>query len=159
MNENQETNSVDNLQVQKTIKGRWITGQSGNPSGRRSGSRNKASLVAQALLVGEVNAVTNKLIELAKGGDIQAIRIIFDKLLPNPRDRAVKVEMGPLHSSKDLVAAMFEVVETMARGEITPAEAASMCSVLERVKLPVENFEFEERIGKLEVYVEKRTKG
>jgi hypothetical protein len=43
----------------------------GNP-GRPKGSRNKATLAAEALLDGEAETLTHKAIELAKGGDTTA---------------------------------------------------------------------------------------
>ena len=44
-------------------------GRSGNPGGRRQGSRNKATLAAAALLAGESEALTRKAVEMALGGD------------------------------------------------------------------------------------------
>jgi hypothetical protein len=44
-------------------------GRSGNPGGRRRGSRNKATLAAAALLAGESEALTRKAVEMALGGD------------------------------------------------------------------------------------------
>ena len=40
-------------------------GRSGNPGGRRRGSRNKATLAAAALLAGESEALTRKAVEMA----------------------------------------------------------------------------------------------
>jgi hypothetical protein len=44
-------------------------GRSGNPDGRRRGSRNKATLAAAALLAGESEVLTRKAVEMALGGD------------------------------------------------------------------------------------------
>ena len=49
-------------------------GRSGNPAGRRPGSRNKATLAAAALLAGESEALTRKAVELALAGDPTALR-------------------------------------------------------------------------------------
>ena len=40
-------------------------GRSGNPAGRRIGSRNKTTLAAAALLAGESEALTRKAVELS----------------------------------------------------------------------------------------------
>jgi Family of unknown function (DUF5681) len=42
-------------------------GQSGNPSGRPKGARNKATLAVEALLENEAEALTRKVIDLALG--------------------------------------------------------------------------------------------
>jgi Family of unknown function (DUF5681) len=61
--------------AQKQQTGRpFEPGQSGNPAGRPKGSRNKATLAVEALLDGEAEEITRKAIELAKKGDLAAIR-------------------------------------------------------------------------------------
>jgi hypothetical protein len=50
-------------------------GISGNPNGRKAGSRNKATLLLEALLDGEAEAVTRTVIEKAKAGDMGAARL------------------------------------------------------------------------------------
>ena len=47
-------------------QGGFRKGQSGNPGGRRPGSRNKATEIAELLLAGEVEALTRKAVELAR---------------------------------------------------------------------------------------------
>jgi hypothetical protein len=49
--------------------GRFREGQSGNPAGRRPGSRNRASLVLDALADGEAEAVLQAMVRRAKEGD------------------------------------------------------------------------------------------
>jgi len=44
--------------------------------------RNKATILAEALLQTEVEAICRKAIEEAKNGNIQAIKIILDRILP-----------------------------------------------------------------------------
>ena len=57
-------------------------GRSGNPAGRRTGSRNKATLAAAALLQGEAEALTRKAVELALVGDPTALRLCLERILP-----------------------------------------------------------------------------
>jgi hypothetical protein len=45
-------------------------GTSGNPNGRPRGSRNKTTLAIEALFEGESEAITRKLLEMAKEGDM-----------------------------------------------------------------------------------------
>ena len=55
--------------------GQFSKGTSGNPSGRPAGSRNHATLLMESLLEGEAEQLTRKLLELALGGDLIAIRL------------------------------------------------------------------------------------
>jgi hypothetical protein len=53
-------------------------GQSGNPAGRPRGSRNKTTVLLQNLLEGEAEEIARKAIEMAKAGDMGAIRVCMD---------------------------------------------------------------------------------
>ncbi len=58
-------------------------GRSGNPAGRRTGSRNKATLA----LAGESEALTRRAVELALAGDPTAMRLCLERILPPCRER------------------------------------------------------------------------
>ena len=60
-------------------------GTSGNPSGRPRGSRNATTLALEALLDGQANALTQKAIDLALAGDMAALRLCLDRILPPAR--------------------------------------------------------------------------
>jgi hypothetical protein len=59
-------------------KTRFKPGQSGNPNGRPNGARNATTIAIEELLDGEAEALTRKAIELAKAGDMQALRLCMD---------------------------------------------------------------------------------
>ena len=67
---------------------KFKSGQSGNPSGRPKGALNKATLATQALLDGEAEALTRKVVELAKEGNLAALRLCLERLLPPPEGSA-----------------------------------------------------------------------
>ena len=108
-------------------------GRSGNPGGRRRGSRNKATLAAAALLAGESEALTRKAVEMALGGDPTAMRLCIERVLPPCRERTVKFSLPPIEPARtgkrcgpsphDVSLAMDAVTSALARGEITPGEA------------------------------------
>jgi len=113
-------------------------GRSGNPSGRRPGSRNKATLAAAALLAGESEALTRKAVELALAGDPTAMRLCIERLLPPCRERTVKFTLPPIESVSDISAAMQAVTAALARGNITPGEAATIAGVVETFARAIE---------------------
>lgn len=49
--------------------GTFTKGVSGNPHGRPAGSRHSVSLAAEALIAGEAEALTRRVIQQAMGGD------------------------------------------------------------------------------------------
>src|SRR6185437_11447625 len=79
-------------------------GQSGNPKGRAKGSRNQMTLAMEALLDGESEALTRKAIELALGGDITALRLCLDRVLPPRKDRPVAFTLPTIATTYDAAA-------------------------------------------------------
>src|ERR1700721_3212046 len=77
-------------------------GQSGNPSGRPKGSRNAATLALESLLDGQAVALTRKAVELALAGDIAALRLCLDRILPPRKDRPVSFEMPQINNAEDV---------------------------------------------------------
>jgi hypothetical protein len=121
------------------VRGRpFEKGRSGNPSGRRPGSRNKATLAAATLLAGESEALTRKAVELALAGDPTAMRLCIERLLPPCRERTVKFTLPPIESVSDISAAMQAVTAALARGDITPGEAATIAGVVETFARAIE---------------------
>jgi hypothetical protein len=110
----------------------------GPPAGRRPGSRNKATLAAAALLAGESEALTRTAVELALAGDPTAMRLCIERLLPPCRERTVKFTLPPIESVSDISAAMRAVTAALARGNITPGEAATIAGVVETFARAIE---------------------
>src|SRR6266446_5715226 len=104
-------------------------GRSGNPAGRRTGSSNRATLAAAALLEGESESLTRKAVELALDGDPTALRLCMERILPPCRERTVRFALPPLESAADVEGAMKAVTSALAGGAITPGEAATIAAV------------------------------
>ena len=121
------------------VRGRpFEKGRSGNPAGRRTGSRNKATLAAAALLAGESEALIRKAVELALAGDPTAMRLCIERILPPCRERAVKFTLPRIESTDDISAAMQAVTAALAKGDITPGEAATIAGVVETFARTIE---------------------
>jgi hypothetical protein len=122
----------------------------GNP-GRPKGSRNKATtLAAEALLDGEAEAITRKVIELALAGDVAALRLCFDRIVPARRERPITFPLPKLEHANDAVTASAAIVEAVANGDLTPSEAAELSKVVDGFAHTLEAAEFEERLTRLE---------
>src|ERR1019366_10186156 len=101
-------------------------GQSGNPGGRPPGARNKATIIAEMLLQGEVETITRLAIERAKAGDMAALRMCLDRVAPPPRHRAIAFELPPLESAADAATALAAITAAVGAGELTPSEASEL---------------------------------
>ena len=131
----------------KTTRGRPF--QAGNP-GRPKGSRNATTLALESLLDGQAEALTQKAIKLALDGDMAALRICIDRILPPRKDRPVTFSLPPISCASDAAKASASLVAAVSSGEITPAEAVEIGRLLETYVRTLEITELEQRLNKLE---------
>jgi hypothetical protein len=134
-------------------------GQSGNPLGRPKGARNKTTLAIEALLDGEGETIARKLIEKAQAGDMAALRICVERLLPLRRDRPVAFDLPPIQSAGDALAASSAVMAACAEGILTPSEAAQVMDLISTHVKVLEAVEIEPRLCALEKESEERKAG
>jgi hypothetical protein len=125
-------------------------GESGNLAGRPKGSRNRTTLAMEALLDGEAEALTRKAIELAKAGDLVALRLCLDRICPPRKERPVSFALPPLNTTADAKQASAAILNAVADGELTPGEAAELSRLLDSFTRVLEASEFEERLTRLE---------
>ena len=125
-------------------------GQSGNPDGRPSGSRNATTLALEALLDGQANALTQKAIDLALAGDMAALRLCLDRILPPRKDRPVNFTLPTINSAQDAAAIVSSVLAAVAAGEITPTDAAEVGKLIDSYVKAYETAELAERLERLE---------
>jgi hypothetical protein len=128
----------------------FAKGTSGNPNGRPRGARNKATLAAEALLEGEAEALTRKLVDKAKEGNISALRFCLDRICPPRRDRVVTIEMPEIGSLQDAGKAATTIFAACAAGEISTGEAADLLALLTTLLRLLEGGEFEARLEAVE---------
>jgi hypothetical protein len=103
-----------------------------------------------ALLDGEAETITRKAIQLAKEGDLTALRLCLDRIAPPRKDRPVLFELPPITSAADAVQASAALVAAVAEGELTPSEAAELGKLVEAYVKALEATDFAERLDKLE---------
>ena len=110
--------------------GRFQKGQSGNPRGRPKGSLNRATILAQALIDGQSEALTQTLIQMALERDPVAMRLSMERILPPRKDRPVSFQLRPIGSARDAAEAQSDIAAAVSSGRMTPAEGADLSKVL-----------------------------
>jgi Family of unknown function (DUF5681) len=125
-------------------------GCSGNPQGRPPGTRNAATVLAEQLLDGEAEEIIRKVIGMAKQGDMIALRLCLDRILPPRRDRPVNFTLPAMSSADDASKGMAVITMAIANGELTPTEAAELSRVIEGYVKAIEASEIERRLRLLE---------
>jgi Family of unknown function (DUF5681) len=129
---------------------RFEKGRSGNPAGRRPGSRNAATRAAEALLDGEAAALTRKAVEMALGGDPAAMRLCLERVLAPRRERTVEFALPEIRGAADLGAAMAAITTAAAQGVISPGEAAGLAQIVDTFVRAIDAADFERRLRLLE---------
>jgi hypothetical protein len=140
------------MSIDKTTKKQpgFQKGVSGNPAGRPLGSRNKATIALAALLDGEAEAITRKAVDLAKSGDLTAIRLCLERIISPRKDRPVTFKFPPIETAADAARASSALVAAVADGELTPGEAAELGRLVESFVRSLEATNFEARLLRLE---------
>lgn len=134
----------------KQKKIRFQKGQSGNPAGRPQGSRNKASLMAEQLFAEDIQDVCKSVIAKAKSGDMQAAKIILDRLVPPRKDNLVNIELPDIKTPNDILSAIRSITSAITKGEITPLEGEALTRILDINAKAIEICEFESMLTELE---------
>src|SRR5260370_364857 len=97
----------------------------GNP-GRPKGSRNKSTLLLEAMLDVDAPTLMTTAIDMAKAGDGTMMRLCLERLLPPRRDRPVNFELPALSGSADAAKASLSILQATSSGHLTPIEAAEL---------------------------------
>jgi hypothetical protein len=125
-------------------------GVSGNPIGKRPGTRNRATIIAEEMLDCETRPLLRGAIEDAKDGDRVMSRFCLARIIPPRRERPVRFALPPIRSAADLHAAMAAVLEAVSRGDITVGEAYELSQTVDTFIRAIDSSDFERRLQKLE---------
>ena len=128
----------------------WPKGVSGNPAGRPTGSRHKASLAAEALFNGDAEKLTRKAISMALQGDAVAMRLCLERVCPPRRDRPLQFTLPTMKTAADAPAALAAITDAVAKGELSTSEASDLAGLVERFVRSIELSDHEARIAALE---------
>ena len=125
--------------------------QKGN-AGRRLGSRNRTTVVAEALLRDEEMELVRKAIEMAKAGDAQMLKFLLDRILP--KTRSVLINLPRMDRASDAVDALAAIIEAVGTGRIAPNEASAFASLVEAYARTINVADLELRMDNIEKKLE-----
>jgi hypothetical protein len=126
----------------------WQPGQSGNPAGKKKGTRHRKTIMGQAI-VDQVQEVLDVVISRALNGDMTAAGLLIARVIPTLRPRAEKVEF-PLDTRGSLLAQGEQVLQAIANAELAPDVGKSLLDSLGQFATLKQVDDLSERIGALE---------
>lgn len=130
--------------------GRFRKGQSGNPSGKPKGCRHHATRIAQAFLDGEAVVLAQKAVELALQGDVAALRVCLERLVPPRKDAPVSITLPQVRTTVDLPGASQAILQAVADDQLTPSEAQAIAGIVADHRKNLEIGDLEARVAMLE---------
>ena len=125
----------------------WQPGQSGNPKGKIPGSGELQKL--RASIAADVPEILAGLATAAKGGDIQAARLLLERVLPPVKSIEQAVELQ-LPDGGTLTAQGRNVLSAVASGDLAPGQGAMLLSAIGSLARITEIDEMEARLTRLE---------
>jgi hypothetical protein len=101
----------------------------------------------------QAEALTRKAIELALAGDLIALRLCLDRILPPRRERPTTFALPELRSAGDAGAAMAAILTAVASGNTCSGEAAELAKLVDAFVRATEATEKFERDHKFDALV------
>ena len=101
--------------------------------GRPAGSRNNATLAFEAIGDAQAKALFEKAIELALAGDLQALKLVLDRIYPVPKARTV-IHVDGIHELRtqaEINEAMTTVLHAVSRGDLSLEEGERIVNMID----------------------------
>lgn len=133
-----------------TKKTTWQKGQSGNPQGKRTGTRNKATMMVLGLMEQGAKEITQAVIDAARGGDLSAARLVLERLAPPMRERPISIDLPDTSTAEGISQAQQAIIEAVGMGELLPGEGNVLAGLVEARRKALETIELEQRVAALE---------
>lgn len=130
----------------RTNGGKWAKGQSGNPKGKTAGAYSRDAL--RESLANDIPDILQNVVSAAKRGDMQAAKILLDRILPPLKPVEARRAIANLDGS--LLDSGERVLKAMAAGEVGLNEGAALLSAAVSAARMLEMQELEKRIEAIE---------
>lgn len=123
--------------------------------GRQRGSRNKKTIELQKLLDEYAPALMKKALGLALQGEVPLLRMFLDRKLPKISASPVKIGRMPSGTLDEVSQAHQTLIDEVASGNLDPAQAVHIDSLLETSRKVIVAEEVMKRLEALEQLAER----
>ena len=133
--------------TKKRPPNQWQPGQTGNPQGRPPGQSEITRL--RAAIAAHVPSILEQLVTAAKGGDVQASRLVLERILPPLKAVEQSVTLQ-LPEDGTLSGLGRSVLKCVAEGQLAPGQGAILLGSIGTLARVVEIDELATRVEALE---------
>ena len=140
------------MNQRKTPPKAWKPGQSGNPGGKKPGTRHKATDMLLKVMEGGAKEIVEEVVKAAKGGNLMAARIVLERLVPPAKERPISaaIALPDTATAEGIAQAQAAILQAVAAGQLLPGEGTALANIVEARRRAVETEELEARITALE---------
>lgn len=132
---------------EKQGTGKFKPGQTGNPKGRPKGARNKATLLAEAMLIARTEKIMSMWLDMAESGHQGYTRDAVNRLLPIQRQRPIQFHLPELKDLASILKAYDAVADGLSNGELTSDEANCLLRLIEGKRSALASIEGDDPIN------------
>lgn len=124
-------------------------GQSGNPAGKPKGAKDRRTEM-RALLQPHADKLIQTAVNLALAGDVQALRICIDRIIPPVREDRLQVALPEIADAAGCTEAQAVIMKAVASGELLPSQGEALAGLVENRRRAIETTEIMKRLEALE---------
>lgn len=125
-------------------------GQSGNPAGKPKGAKDRRTEM-RALLQPHADKLVKKVVDLALAGDVQALRICIDRIIPPVREDRLQVAMPDIADAAGCTEAQAAIMKAVASGELLPSQGEALAGLVEHQRRAMYDQDLAKRIEAIEL--------
>jgi hypothetical protein len=102
------------------------------------------------LLQGQVEALTQKAVDLALEGDTGALRLCIERLVCPVKERPINIVLPKITDASELPKMTAAILQAVADGQLGAGESAGLMKIVEGHRAALEISDLTTRIEKLE---------
>lgn len=133
-------------------------GQSGNPAGKPRGAKDKRTALRE-LLRPHAEELVTRVVELAKMGDMSAMRICIDRIMPPVKEDPIQVALPKISGPEDCTRAQAAVLNAVTAGDMLPSEGQALASLIDSQRRAYETTELTRRLEEIEAHLKMKGAG
>ena len=119
-------------------------------AGKPRGTRHKATQAVLGLLEGQAEALTQRAVEMALGGDSTALRLCLERLAPPRKDAPISFAFPQMSTASVAAEAAGATLQAVSEGDLTPSEGVQIMGLIDSFRRTLEITELEARVAALE---------